>query len=340
MTQRQSVPEPDNSSFPDLKTRPLSPHIGLEILGIDLEQDLDPKIMAQIKAAWIQAGVLLFRDSGHSTEAQMRLSHCFGELQPSANKELNLGSNPYLLNLAYDPESTRAWTATLYEVGGQVRAGWLGWHWDQSFVPKIIRGAVLRMIRVPQTDGETGFIDAIGAYDRLPARLRQRIEDLEVVYQFVRIDETERNRFGFPKDLRAIRNPDVEALKSKEGITGNEFPPVVHPLVITQPETGRKALKLSPMHAQYILGLETEESDALLHELADHIVDPRFAYFHSWKLDDMLVWDNWRVIHSANGVPPDQARHVQRTTIIGDYGQGRYLDPALDKDAERDFVYD
>jgi taurine dioxygenase len=322
------------------RTRPLSPYVGLEILGVDLDRDLDPETIENIRAAWIDAGVLLFRGCGHSTEAQMRLSRCFGELQPSANKELNLDSNPYLLNLAYDPNSERAWTATLYEVGGQVRAGWLGWHWDQSFVPRIVRGAVLRMIQVPAAGGETGFMDAIGAYDRLPESLKKRIEDLEIVYEFVRIDETERNRFGFPKDLRAIRKADVSALKSKEGITGNEFPPVVHPLVITQRETGRKVLKLSPMHSQYILGMEPAESDALLHELADHLVDPRYAYFHTWQKDDMIVWDNWRGIHCANGVPPECARHVQRTTIIGDYEFGRYLDPAHEKDAPTNFVYD
>jgi taurine dioxygenase len=103
---------------------------------------------------------------------------------------------------------------------------------------------------------------------------------------------------------------------------------VVHPLVITQRETGRKVLKLSPMHAQRILGMEAVESDALLQELAEHLTDARYAYFHTWQADDAIVWDNWRVIHSATGVPFDVERLAQRTTIVGDYKLGRYLDPA------------
>jgi taurine dioxygenase len=106
------------------------------------------------------------------------------------------------------------------------------------------------------------------------------------------------------------------------------YPPVVHPLVITQRETGRKVLKLSPMHSKYIRGLEAAESEALLTELADHLVDPRFAYFHKWQPDEMIAWDNWRVIHSARGVPPTVSRFALRTTLLGDYGYGRYLDPA------------
>jgi taurine dioxygenase len=106
---------------------------------------------------------------------------------------------------------------------------------------------------------------------------------------------------------------------------------VVHPLVITQPETGRKVLKLSPMHARYVLGMDRAQSDELLEEIAEHLVDPRYAYFHRWGKDDMLVWDNWRVIHSANGVPLECRRHAMRTTIMGDYKVGRYLDPSLDR---------
>ena len=93
----------------------------------------------------------------------------------------------------------------------------------------------------------------------------------------------------------------------------------------------RKVLKLSPMHAQCILGMEQAESDALLTELAENLVDERYAYFHKWRKHDMIVWDNWRVIHCANGVPPSCRRLAHRTTIIGDYGYGRYLDATRDR---------
>lgn len=311
-------------------TKPLSPHIGLEILGVDLEQDLDDHVRQQIVDAWTQSGVLLFRGGGTSVDAHMRLSECFGELQPSANKELNLDGNPYLMELAYDPKSPRAWNATRYEVGGETRCGWLGWHWDQAFMPTIIRGAVLRMIDVPEVAGETGFLDAIGAYDRLPEQLRRRIENLEVVYDYT--PSMEENRFGFPKDLRVAHRQD--------GLKHEEFSASVHPLVITQLETGRKVLKLSPMHSKYVLGLDRAESDALLEELASYLVDERYAYFHDWGEGDLIVWDNWRVIHCANGVPPECTRRVQRTTIIGDYGNGRYLDESLGTEIIGAVIYD
>lgn len=312
--------------------RPLSP-LGAEVIGLDLEdkQALNESVKKQLIDAWIQYGVLLFRNALHSEEAHMRLSRVFGEPEPSAVKRINDASNPYLMTLRQKAGDNSSSMFALFEVDGQARSGWLGWHWDQSFMPEIVRGALLRMIEPAQRDGRTGFIDAAAAYERLPEKTKQRIEGLEVVYHFTGAQE--KNKFGFPKNLRILeQHPERDEAQVQ---FKRDFPPVVHPLVITQRETGRKILKLSPMHCQYILGMEKDESDALLHELADHLVDPRFAYFHTWQADDAIVWDNWRIIHSVTGVPFDVNRYAQRTTIMGDYKLGRYLDPEQQRGTAR-----
>jgi taurine dioxygenase len=312
--------------------RPLSP-FGAEVIGIDLDDEaaLDEAARRTLLAAWVEHGILLFRNALHSEEAHLRLSRVFGDPQPSAVSRINDARNPYLMTLEQRSGDASKETFTLFEIDGQQRTGWLGWHWDQSFTAEIVRGALLRMITPARVDGRTGFIDAAAAYERLAPAMQRRIERLEVVYHFTGAQE--QNRYGFPRGLRVVqRNPKAEhALVQYR----RDFPPVVHPLVITQHETGRKVLKLSPMHAQSILGMEPADSDALLHELADHLVDARHAYFHTWQADDAIVWDNWRVIHSATGVPFDVERFAQRTTIMGDYKLGRYLDPADAKDGPR-----
>jgi taurine dioxygenase len=305
-----------------VERRPLTPAFGAELIGVDLSKPLDEATIKAVRDAWIDAGILLLRGKGQDDEAQMRLSTLFGEMEPAATADLNDPNNAYMMTLAYDPANPTARPAPFYNVDGIDRAGWLGWHWDQSFMPTIVRGAVLRMTDPAERMGETGFIDAIQAYDRLSDEMKARIEDLEVVYEFN--PDFCSGQFGFPKDIHRL---DVQG----KGVS-YDFPPVVHPLVITQFETGRKVLKLSPMHARYVLGMDKAESDALLTEIADHLTDPAYAYFHKWEENDMVVWDNWRVIHSANGVPLDTARSARRTTIAGDYKVGRYLDPALDRE--------
>ena len=310
-----------------LDVRPLDAPFGAQIVGADLTREIDDATRQAIRDAWIEHGILLFRDPRNDDAAQMRLSTIFGEMEPAATADLNDPDNAYLMTLSYDPENPGGRPNPFYTVDGIDRAGWLGWHWDQSFMPTIVRGAVLRMTHPARTMGETGFIDAIQAYERLSDAMKARIEGLEVVYEFN--PDFCSGQFGFPEDIKRL---NVGSTVKPGG--HYDFPPVVHPLVITQMETGRKVLKLSPMHARYVLGMDETESHALLTELAHHLTNPAYAYFHSWQENDMVVWDNWRVIHSANGVPLDCPRSARRTTIAGDYKVGRYLDPALDRDRE------
>jgi taurine dioxygenase len=311
-----------------LRTRPLTPHLGAEIIGVDLTRPVDSATRQAILDAWIEHGVLLFRGIAGSDEIHMRLSTIFGEMEPAATAAMNSLDNPVMMELRYDPENEDPRFNQHYNVDGHDRAGYIGWHWDQAFMPTIVRGAVLRMVEPAREAGETGFVDAIGAHARLPQDLRDRIEGLEVAYSFCgRMDA---NTHGIGTLVPLPRKAAPEGSRK----TGFDFPPVVHPMVITQQETGRKVLKLCPMHTPRVLGLDEEESEALLAELTGHLLDPRYTYFHKWQKDDMIVWDNWRLCHSAAGVPLDTPRYARRTTIMGDYAVGRYLDPALDRNRQ------
>jgi taurine dioxygenase len=309
-----------------LKVRALTPGFGAEIMGVDLSWPFDDATAQAIRDIWIEAGLLLFRDPGADDAAQMRLSRLFGEMEPAATADMNDPDNQFMMTLKYDPADTKPRFQTNYSFGGEDRAGYIPWHWDQSFMPTIVRGAVLRMEQPASRLGETGFIDAIEAYERLSPAMKARIEGMEVVYHFV--TDFMQCRYGVPADLRDLPR------EKKAGGTVYDFPPVVHPMVITQRETGRKALKISPLQAQYILGMNRAESDVLLAELAAHLTDERHAYYHAWQRNDMVVWDNWRMIHTAQGVPLDVPRSARRTTIMGDYAVGRYLDPALDRNRQ------
>lgn len=310
-----------------VRATPLAGGMGAEISGIDLNDPIEPEAAQAIRDAWIESGVLVFRNQQIDDEAHMRLSQVFGEMEPSAVKVINDPGNKYMMLLEFDPDNPPP-NAQHYTVDGIDLASWLGWHWDQSFMPTIVRGAVLRMTTPASCMGETGFIDAIAAYDRLSDEMKERIEDLEVVYEFN--PDFASGQFGFPDDIVPIPRPDAPPGSGWKF----DFPPVVHPMVITQQETGRKVLKLSPMHARYILGMDRAESDALLTEIARHLCDVRYAYFHRWDANQVIVWDNWRVIHSASGVPLDVKRVGRRTTIMGDYKVGRYLDESLDRNRE------
>jgi taurine dioxygenase len=74
-----------------------------------------------------------------------------------------------------------------------------------------------------------------------------------------------------------------------------------------------------------MVDMDREEGDDLLEELVTHVTDGRFTYIHDWDVGDMVLWDNWRTMHSAFGTPPECEREVQRTTLKGDQATGRLL---------------
>ena len=85
-------------------------------------------------------------------------------------------------------------------------------------------------------------------------------------------------------------------------------------------------LHISPWMAEGIEGDETAEGNALLDAVCREIfaLARKMSYFHAWKPTDMLIWDNWRVLHAVSGHDPSLARRMQRTTIKGDYGLGYF----------------
>lgn len=284
--------------------------IGMEIIGLDLSAPIDDATRRDLNAVWLDAAILLFRGIGTSTERQLALSRCFGELEVHPIESIRLAGNDEIINLSNKGDKKQM----LHYFDGEPIEGRIPWHTDMIYTTVPNRGALLRMVEKPAQGGETGWIDTAAAYDALPAELKERIAGREARFDFV-ADICEM-RFGKPANL-------------EHGDLGNidypEFPDVAHSLVWVHPLSGRKSLALSPVHLIDMVEMSRDEGDPLLDALVDHTLDGRFSYVHDWEVGDMVLWDNWRTLHMAFGTPPGQDRVVHRTTIKGDHQTGRLL---------------
>jgi taurine dioxygenase len=229
---------------------------------------------------------------------QFALSEVFGPSQDYAikNTVFEDSKRKGLITFASEEGSE-----TITRFGGRTIAGHVPWHFDACYAEKLNRAGVLRMIVNAPEEGMTGFCDGVQLYKALPAEWQAKAEAIDVVYwQF---NMTHHQRFGMPEDW--------------------ELPRTVHPAVWRR-KSSEKVLHVSPWQADGIAGMEGPEGDALLEELIQEMYKVMRPFWHDWGENQMLIWDNWRFLHSASGYAPHHARKVLRTTIQGDYGLGCY----------------
>jgi taurine dioxygenase len=286
---------------------------GAVVTGLTSADIEKAEVQQSLRDLWVDRGMIVFRGVDGGEETHIRLSRVFGELQDHEMFKHLPGRRPELIDLIYD--STEG---ELYEIDGKLTGAWLPWHSDLIYTDRINRGGILRPIELPKRGGgETGFIDRIYAYETLPEAIKARIEGLNVVYRpnF----NANNQRFGKQPGMHlTAETPRMIAAHE------SNRPRTIHPLVYQQPETGRKVLNVSPWFADAIEGMENAEGDAILKAVIEHCIQPQMIYYHAWQPEDMVLWDNWRMLHSCRGVAHDDRRAMKRTTIAGDYSLGRF----------------
>lgn len=278
-----------------LEIRPLHDALGAEVLGLDLAQPLDDAGFERIQQAHLHHHVLVFRDQRITPAQQVAFSRRFGPLQVHVLRDFQLQGHPEVLVVS-----------NIRENGRPIGLGDAGvfWHSDLSYKERPSLGSLLHAQELPAEGGDTLFANQHAAWDALPQALKDVIAPLFAEHTYVARYE----------ELRA-RSPWRPALTKQQL---EEVKPVVHPVVRTHPETGRKALFVSEHFTTRIVGLPEDESRAVLDELFAHSVRAEFVYRHAWQPHDMVFWDNRSVLHLAAGTPDHLRRKLYRTTIEGD----------------------
>lgn len=279
-----------------ITTTRLTPHFAAQIDGADITRPMDDATWRDIRAAFEEHSVLLFRGQLLTDEQQIAFSQRFGRLEvtrsmnPAAGTPFARQSNLDIKTGEIIPDEDRR---MIYQLANML------WHSDSSFkaVPSLC--SLLSARIVPPEGGATEFASARCAYASLPEALKRRARDGVVVHDFSW--SRDQIRPGFFTDKERA-----------------EYPPVRHPLVRRNPVNGRESLFLGA-HASHVEGLPVAEGRAFLKELLDHVTQPQFCYHHEWQEGDLIIWDNRCVLHRAT--PFDTTRYkrlMQRTTVSGD----------------------
>ena len=266
----------------------LGPQIGAEIRGVDVKT-LDAAGFAAIYRAWLDANVVVVPGQELEIGDFLAYSRRFGDVHPHPSKMTRHPEVPEITLLGVDK----------FGADGQLnmaiyRRGAEGWHTDGAYDAEPFKATQLYALAVPSTGGDTLFASMYAAYEALPPRLKARLDGRKGAFTY-----------GGRRKATALLNEE-----------DRDWTPVFHPIVRVHPETGRRALYFDPGKILRIEGMEAEESDAVIEELTERMIQPDAQYRHTWRRGDVVIWDNRCSYHKAAGdYPPEEDRIHWRVSI-------------------------
>ena len=271
--------------------------VGAEVRGVDLGKGLDDGTFAEIRDAWHEHLVLLFRRQTIDDESLVDIGRRFGTLEQSPRSEVSGEFG------GYEPSMPEVTIISNIEVDGQpigsLGAGEADWHADMTFTERPPSACLLYALELPPSGGNTMFTSMYRAYETLAPDIQRRIEGRRAIHDF---------SMTSAGDLR----------KGMEKVTDVRQTPGAHqPLVVTHPDTGRRALLLGRRRNSYIVGLSVPESEALLDELWAHACSGE-VFELVWQLGDLVIWDNRCLMHRRDPFDGTQRRLLHRTQVVGE----------------------
>ena len=269
----------------------LTPHIGAEVRGIDLRETLGASTIEAIHQAWLDHAVVVFRNQELSQEDLLRVTGYFGELGKLARPPefFPKGYSRLLPNIMM--------ISNIRENGQTIGAlpdGEMMFHHDMLHAEIPHNATLLYSMEVPTYGGDTLFASGYAAYESLDPALRTKLAGRNAIHHY-NYGSTQRG------DDRGVA----------------AYGESVHPIFRTHDETGRKAIYVNRLMTVGIVDMPKDESDPLLEAIFDHSERPEFVYTHSWRVGDLLVWDNRCSMHARTDFPSDQRRLMLRTTVKG-----------------------
>lgn len=299
---------------------------GAIVEGVSWETLADPKVRDELNAIFEKRGMIVFSNVEPTSKMQVEISKVFGPLKDHPTKSTPRDSDSEdlaigVIDMHYMPSDDPNNVDGLVEINGQRLARFSPWHFDHCYNNELNRAGVLRAPINAPVGGRTGFADGVELYKKFPADILAKLESMNIIYTL----DTRLSKMRFGVNFKPLGEPPATRALLKEVAI---FPRAMHPAVWTRSD-GQKVLHVGPWMAVGIEHHEDKDGDSFFDEVChtiNRLATGSSAYWHDWKPTDMLIWDNWRMLHAVEGCDAKYERQTLRTTIKGDYGLGYFED--------------
>ena len=279
---------------------PITGTFGADITGVRLGS-LSDAWFEDIYGAWLEYGVLRFREQSLTKDDLQAFSHRFGPLEEMPLGRLSATQKAKLDNRYVTPISNIVVDGKPIGGLGDAEASW---HSDMTYVESPPPASVLLGVEIPPVGGDTFFADQREALATLPDSLRARINDLTIKHDAAH-------------DSVGLLRPGFEAFDDPRDAPGAE-----HAIILNHDETGDECLYLGRRDWAYIPGLSLEDSEALLDELWRYAIPGHAVVEQNWLPGDVIVWDNRRCLHRRSSIDPSHRRLLLRCQVLARPSRG------------------
>jgi len=263
--------------------------IGVKVSDFSLS-DLTEKNISFLRSKWVEYGLIVF--------PKLPLSH--DEFKEFALSFGDFGDDPFISSLPDYPniaEIKRSAKEKATPFGGT-------WHSDWSFMKKPPSATLLHSKIIPPVGGNTLFANTERSFAALPEKMKNKLRNLKVIHS-AKIPYADDGFYALEKEKRSMK-----ILPSKEAKATFS-----HPMVKIHPETKKECMFINPVYTINIEGFSEDESQQLLWELYEHMIQDQFVYEHVWNEDMLIMWDNRTVMHQAMGGYDGYDRLLHRITL-------------------------
>lgn len=281
-----------------LKVTPSGRALGADIAGFDFDT-LDSRLVAALRSAWLEHGVVRFRSCNISDEQQMRLTAQLGDFVKHPRQiRGEEGAHDKYEEILVIGNGRRS--GVVFGTMGNAEARW---HSDTFIKEQPAAAALLRAVTLPSAGGDTWFCNMYRVYDDLPKHLKRILDG-----RMIQLDTV----WNGPGRLRA-------GCTAPEGDDFRVWPHIRHPIVRTHGETGRNCLYIgAKADSAWIVGLPLDENREILDELTARVARPEYHWVQVWEQGDMIMWDNRCTMHRRDGWAAAEERVMHRTTTRGE----------------------
>lgn len=271
-----------------LTTRRIAGALGAEVQGVDLSKPLDDRRFDALHDSLLTHQLLFLRGQQELDEAgHLAFAERFGEL--SVYPIIRILGGDQRIEVIEDSEDNPP--------------GADAWHTDVTWIERPPKIGILKALVIPEYGGDTLWSNTCAAYDALSPVMQEMLAGLNV-------------RHGLDENFWGRVRPKLgEELTGK--VQAQIDAEVIHPLIRTHPETGRRALFVAGDFMLGIEGMAEAESALLLDFLMRHATQERFQVRWRWQEGDVAIWDERCTLHHALPDHYPQHRSMRRCTVDG-----------------------